>query len=61
MVIEEEFQLRQLVNASIAKNKAEEKKADAQANGDDSDDENTEGVPDEKSMAGDEEDELQDK
>jgi hypothetical protein len=53
--------LRQLVNASIAKNKAEEKKADAAANGDDSDDENTEGVPDEKSMAGDEEDELQDK
>lgn len=59
MVLDEEFSLhRRLVNATQAKAKAEEKKADG--DGDD-DGDSTEGAPDESSMAGDEEDELQDK
>lgn len=61
MVIEDDmFQLRQLVNATAAKAKKEAKKEE-NGGDDDGDGESTEGAPDESSMAGDEEEMLQDK
>ena len=62
MVIQEDLMhLRRLVNATAAAKKKEEAKAAKEDAGEEGDDDSTEGAPDEKSMAGDEEDELQDK
>lgn len=62
MVIEEDMQLRRLANANTTKAaKAKSGGGGSKGDGEDgegSGDENTEGAPDEKSMAGDEEDEL---
>lgn len=55
------MQLRRLVNATKAAAAKADKKDQKAADGDDSDDDNTEGAPDEASMAGDEEDELAEK
>lgn len=55
------MQLRRLVNATKAAAAKADKKDQKAADGDESDDDNTEGAPDEASMAGDEEDELAEK
>lgn len=55
------MQLRRLVNATKAAAAKADKKDQKAADGDESDDDSTEGAPDEASMAGDEEDELAEK